>query len=393
MNIESVSNNGYNIAQLQGEFNVGTLSSVTPVLSSLIQDNPGNDLVIDMSEVVSIDSTSIRLLCNIKKKLENSRRKLYLLNPSDDQKEQLRQNQSDDEIPIIGNVSELQQNVNDATFQRYRPFTTPEDNILRYNAQCGVCGSPNVFGYLLEKNIFNWSWLSDEYFPVCKTQSGENFDYFSSLPIVCADCLTTSLDIDHFALTGEGDSTPRRHSTYNDQTKLFLSKTTKKRKKLLEENDILLTDTFFQFPRSRPSALSCYLLAESCARVAMANHQNVSMYSIGYLNYLALLYAEKSAKSELIDNCRTWLTQVLSDQEQYNHVQLAQSHFIIFIASLSLGKYKDLSKIMENFSNLMEQIGNVDDTADNLNSPMFWYSHADHIWKDEINKKSSAIVI
>ena len=393
MNIDSVSNNGYVIAQLRGEFNVGTLSSVTPALSSLIQDNPGNDLVIDMSEVVSIDSTSMRLLRNIKKKLDGSRRKLYLLNPSDDQKNQLRKDQSDIGIPIISNVSELQQNVNDATFQRYRPYTIPENDILRYNAQCGVCGSPNIHGYLLEKNNYEWSWLADDYFPVCKTQSGENFDYFATLPIVCADCLTTSLDIDHFVLTGEGDSIPRHNSTYNDQTKLFLSKTTKKRKKLLEENDTILTDTFFQFPRSRPVAFSCYLLAESCARVAMANHQNVSMYTIGYLNYLALLYAEKSAKSELIDNCRTWLTQVLSDQEQYNHVQLAQSHFIIFIASLSLGKYKDLSKIMENFSNLMEQIGKVDDTADNLNSPMFWYSHADRIWKEEIDKKSSAIVI
>ena len=392
MNIETVSNNGYNIAQLQGAFTVGALSSVTPVLSSLIEDYPGNALVIDLSEVESIDHSSIRLITNIKKKLESSHQKLYLLNPNDTLQAQSASVPTASDVTIIENISELQQNVNDATYQRYLPYTTSENGYLRLNATCGICGSNNVFGYLLEKNNYEWGWIKNEFFPTCNLQNGESFDYFGSLPIVCADCLTASIEIDHFNLV-DADNNVRHHSKLNDQTKLFLSKTTKKRKKLLEEYDTIIGDTFFQCPRSRPIALSCYLLAESCARIAVANHQGVSMFTVGYLNYIALLFAEKTSKTELIDNCRTWLTQVLTESDQYNHVQLAQSHFIIFIASLSLGKYKDLSKIMENYSTLIEQIGNVGDTANNLNSPMFWYQHAETIWKEEINKKSSAIVI
>ena len=117
------------------------------------------------------------------------------------------------------------------------------------------------------------------------------------------------------------------------------------------------------------------------------------MFTIGYLNYLTLLFSDKSTKERLIDNCRTWLTQTLSDQEQYNHVEISQSFFIVFVASLSLGKYKDLSKIMENYNAFMDQIGTVSEESNDINSPHFWFNRADEIWKDEIAKKSSAITL
>ena len=394
MGIETVSNNGFDIAVLDGALTVSELASLTPALSSLLQEHPQNSIVLDMSKVTSVDASTSRLLQNIKKKMDAANRRLYLLNPDEEQLSQLNPPGSTSPIPVINSISELQENVNLNTFKRYLPYAyEDEGGQLRLRLSCGVCGSSNVFGYLINKNDFEWKWPSEDYFPECVfTESGESFDFFGALPIVCTECLTTSIEIANFNVVDE-NNTIKYHSTFNDQIKLLLSKTIKKRKKILEEINVTIGDSFFKYPRNRMATLYCYLLAESCSRIASVNYNDSDMFTVGYLNYIALLYCEKTMKQGLIDNCRTFLTQVVSAPDRYNLIQLAQSYYIIFVSSLSLGKFKDLSKIMENYTDLIEQAGTVSDTPNSLDSPSFWFNRADEIWKNEISSKSSAIVL
>lgn len=162
---------------------------------------------------------------------------------------------------------------------------------------------------------------------------------------------------------------------------------------MIDDIGMVIGDNFFKFPRNNTAALYSCLLSESCARIAAVNQTTVSLFSVGLLNYLALQYADTTLKTELIDNCRTWLTQALNTPEKYSVVQQAQSYFILLISSLSLQKYKDLSKIMESFSHLIEASSNVGIEINNLNNPIFWYEKAAEVWKDEIAKKSSAFTM
>ena len=391
MDIETVGNNGFQIAILKGPLSIGSFSSLTPVLSGLINKYPDNDLVLDLSAVPSIDINAMRLLRNLKKRLESTNCKLYLLHPDEALRTSIKETCAENDIAIIMDINELQRSVNRDTFEMYRPYTYPEGEYSRLRATCGVCGSENVFGYLLNQNNYTWHWPYNDYFPECMTHDGNSFDYFATLPIVCADCYTASIDIAHFNLA-DADGVVHRHSSYSDQVKLLLSKGIKKRKKIIEELNVIISDTFFKAPRNRTTALGCYLLAENCARVASVHQSTTATFTVGYLNYLTLFFAETSMKQNLIDNCRTWITQAISSPEACNHMQLAVSYFIIFIASLSLEKYKDLSKIMEDYSDLMKSFDSVSDSAANLDSPLFWYNRAEEIWKEEISRKSSAIL-
>lgn len=392
MDIETVSNNGFQIAILKGPLSVGSFSSVTPLLSGLIQKFPDNDLVLDLSGVSSIDMSALRLLQNLRKRLDGANCRLYLLNPENELKTSILGSPAGSEMTIIADINELQRSVNRNIFEMYRPYTYPEGDYSRLRASCGVCGSQNVFGYLLNQNDYTWKWPYNDYFPECVTHEGESFEYFAVLPIVCADCYTASIDISHFNLIDTEEGRVRRHSCFSDQVKLLLSKGIKKRKKLIEELNVIVADTFFQAPRNRITALGCYLLAEHCARVASVHQSTSGTFMVGYLNYLTLFFAEASMKQGLIDNCRTWLTQAIANPEECNHMQLAVSHFIIFIASLSLEKYKELSKIMDDFTELMKSLESVSDSSANLDSPLFWYNRAEMIWKDEISRKSSAFM-
>jgi anti-anti-sigma regulatory factor len=392
MNIETVSNNGFHIAILHDDLTISTLSSLTPALSSLMQDNPKDDIVLDLSDVPTIDGSVIRLLQNIRKKLETTERKLYLLNVTEALKNQLDTFTGENKLPMIDSLTELHKNVNNDNYQYYLPFTYPEGDFLRFHCSCGVCGSKDVFGYHLKQTDYRWTWPENDYFPMCTSASGEPFDFFASLPIVCAECLTTSVDITNFNLY-DADNQLKRHGNFDDQTKLLLSKSAKKRKKILDKNTTAIGDTFFKCPRNGKTAFYVYQLAESCARIAVVNHPGTTMFTIGYLSYLSLLFSDKASKERLIDNCRTWLTQTLSDQNLYNHVELSQSFYIVFVASLSMGKYKDLNRIMENYNTFIEQIGSISDEANDINSPHFWFTRADEIWKDEIARKSSAITL
>ncbi|MBN1757016.1 MAG: STAS domain-containing protein [Chitinispirillaceae bacterium] len=391
MEIETVGNNGFQIAILKGPLSIASFSSLTPALSSLIQKFPDNDLVLDLSGVPSIDTNAIRLLLNLKKRLEGIGCRLYLLNPENTLRETITTSASGQEMSIISDISELQRSVNRSTFETLRPYTFEEAGYSRFRATCGICGSNHVYGYLLNENEFTWQWPENDYFPECITREGESFDYFAALPIVCSDCYTASIDISHFNLVDENGAI-KRHSSYSDQIKLLLSKGIKKRKKLLEELNVIIADSFFQSPRKRLNALGCYMLAETCAKIASVHQSANGMFTVGYLNYITLFFAEPSMKQNLIDNCRTWLTQAIASPDECNHTQLAISHFIIFIASLSLQKYKDLRKIMEDFSELMKNLGSVSDSSANLESPLFWYNRAETIWKEEIAKKSSVIM-
>ena len=147
------------------------------------------------------------------------------------------------------------------------------------------------------------------------------------------------------------------------------------------ELSVAIGDNFFLYPRDRNASLQAYLLAEACARVMYSQNSISNAFTVGYMNYLALNYAEQSQKNGLIGAMRTWFTQVLNTQENLNHTQLAQTYYILLVAALYLNKRKDFEVLSEAFSDMMPA-ALINESIVSIDSPKFWYEKARYLWNE-----------
>jgi hypothetical protein len=60
------------------------------------------------------------------------------------------------------------------------------------------------------------------------------------------------------------------------------------------------------------------------------------------------------------------------------------------MASLNLDKIKEASAMHTEFSQMVEKLpGSVAKTG--ISSPLFWYQQAQHVWQNEIRRRSQVI--
>ena len=176
----------YVVVSLTGELRLHMLPSLTPQLSNYINHYPGRSLVLDLSEVISADSSTLRLFLNLKKRVEGNKSDLYLLRPSQEVLHLLGDVNLDKVFSIIQDSQELQHQITHSHYKTYLPYTTPEKSMLRLKCSCAVCGSKAVIGYLIDQNSFTWRWGEESYYPVCMGADSEVFDYYGALPIICS---------------------------------------------------------------------------------------------------------------------------------------------------------------------------------------------------------------
>ena len=74
----------YDIFDLPVEIRVNILPLISPQLSNYMTENPRKDLVLNLSSVKFLDSSTIKLLVNLHKRMESDKKRLYLLKPSND---------------------------------------------------------------------------------------------------------------------------------------------------------------------------------------------------------------------------------------------------------------------------------------------------------------------
>lgn len=379
----------YDIFTLHGDVTVGTIIGITAELNKYTAKNLKKDLVIDLAEVEYIDSSGIRLLVNLNKKMELLKRQFYLLSPSKSVLHLFKQTNMEKVLAIIDSMETLEKKVTANNYARYLPYTTNENDLLRLNCSCAVCGSSNVIAYLVDQNALEWRWINDEVFPTAfKKGTEEVIDYFGITPIVCLECFMTSIKISDFNIAS--DDTTVIRSTLKDGTKNLLSKAIKKMKKMVESEEDLDVNVYFLHPRNHSAAYKIYQLAELCARTTVITKTDASPFDVGYLNYLAIRYATFKQKEEHINNCRTWFTQVANNASEYSIYEVLVSYFSLFISDLDLNKTKEANQRLNEFSGMIEKLP-PSVTITGITSPQFWYTQAELIWKKEISEKSSEI--
>jgi anti-anti-sigma factor len=377
----------FDILRLRGDIKVQILPALSPALSEHIAAHPQQHLVLDLADLTAVDASVTKLLVNIRKKLEAHDRKLYLLHAPEKFAAQLKGSGLTD---AIGDIHELERGLYEDLFRTLAPYTVDEHDLKRLQCGCVVCGTRNVAGYLLDHNAYSWSWRDDDFFPTCTDAAGESFDYFAALPVVCLDCYMVSTDLHHFNII-DADGEIAHHSTLSENAKMHLTKNIKKRKKIVDGFEDAAKEQFFLYPRVRSACYAVYLLADSCARTLALNKNDADPFLVGFLNYLAIRYAEVERKEELIDNARTWLTQALAEKKIRAHFERAQAYFVLFGAALSLEKVKEANLIHQDFSAMMETISYSKTARSNINSPLFWFDQMQCLWRKEIEKKSTTL--
>jgi hypothetical protein len=253
-----------------------------------------------------------------------------------------------------------------------------------------VCGSDKVIGYLLDANLYEWRWQGEDPFPISYVAgSDRSFDLFSLQPIVCLDCFMCATDIAFFNCTKDGAIVTK--SILDENSKLLLSKSIKKRKKMVE-TEIAVGDKTFDHPRNQLVNFLCYQLAESCARSISLNKKTSNSFSIAYMNYLMIKYAAAERRNEYVDNCRTWFSQVIAEKENYNHLQLSMANFVLVVTNLTLHKIKEAGQIHQVFKDQIESIPVCIDPH-SFQSPVFWFNQASAIWQKEISSRTKEMQI
>jgi anti-anti-sigma factor len=385
MELTHISSRGFDAFTLKGKLVISSLLSLTTALSRHVQEHPDKDLALEMSGVERIDSSGLRLVINLKKRLEALHHDLYIVAPSPAVTELFGQTNLTAILTVIDSLEQIQRRKATDVFEVCRRFAADTDGWLSLRCSCPVCGSPHVSAYLIETGAYRWGWEGVEAFPTAfAPESEQPVEVFGHLPLVCLDCYMASTDVSDFNVL-EGEQIARR-SMMRDTAKSLLGKSMKKRKKLMEIG-VAIGDRFFEHPRDRRACYQAFLLAATCARTLAMDRKRAHPFTIGYLNYLALRFAPESAAHEHLGNCRTWLTQALSTPQSLTPTETAIAHFALFSVTRQLAKTKEASQLYTTFARFIEQHPPAE-TDESITNPRFWFSQAERIWHTDIEGKS-----
>ncbi|MBD3322612.1 MAG: anti-sigma factor antagonist [Chitinivibrionales bacterium] len=367
----------YDVFSLEGQLKIDSIPLVSPKLQSHIQANPEKDLVLDLSNTGFMDSSGIRLLVNIKKKKEATKKKLYILSPSDRIRELFQNVNLLDIMDIVDSCEQVHTKSVNNQLKKYESFAHAEGDLLRLDLSCPLCNSCQVAGYSINPHAYTWEWGEwkwdgDELFPVAKSrETGSEIDFFALHPIICTQCLLCSTDNVWFNAVKD-DTTPVE-SGLDIQLRSKLTKAAKERGRIAQTN-FVISDSFFDAPRDSKASFLLYALAADCAECLPLQK---NMFIRGYYHYCSAKYAHSSALQEIFGKARTWLAGAINDSESYSPSELAKIFFMAMNTAYYLNKENEASSAYDRLTSLA---GNIrPGLMPSFDDPHFWYSQAGKI--------------
>jgi hypothetical protein len=375
----------FDVMTANGDLTLNALFNLTSQLSRLMLEHPDRDCALDITNAAIIEPSVVKFFTNAKKRKEEQNGKLFLIKPVESIVSILQSINALDILPMLNSSDELENQAGEKRRSMLLNHTTEENGQHRLKALCPACGSERVAGYLLDLNSYDWKWFEDDPFPISTIKGTEDyFDVFGLLPLICIDCFMASITVSDFTILH--DKTPVSKSTLDENSRHLLSKSIKKRRDIISSRNIDPESAFFN-PRNKDTSLIALSMAELCSRTLAVNKKTSDPYTVGFLNYLMIRYAEDDSKDELIDNCRTWFTQSLVQHEPLTPGRLAIAYFVLIVSDINLGKTKEAAIAFNQFTTLAEaQAGEV--AVAPFISPKFWYSQAERLWQKDVDEKT-----
>jgi len=384
MEMQFLIKNGFTEVVLSGNVNMSSLITLTPQLNSHLNQYNNNHLVLNLSNTIYIDSSIIRLFLNVQKRLQESSKALYLLNPSQSIREILDTTNFNKAIPVIDSLAEFE---SECQSSKYLNYTFEENGMSRLMCSCEICGSKKVIGYFLDCSSIKWCWKDDDYFPVSINSEKQDFDFYSLLPVICTECYMCSVDLTHFNILDKTGAIALR-SNIDSKTKQFLSRAISKRKRIIEPSGPGLS---FLYPRDQLASYYAYLLVEDCLRTAAINKSCFNPFLIGAMRFINLRYCSEEEKEKIFKDCHLWLSQALRDNSYSSQGQLAKIYYMEMLSFLKTGDILYAKDIYKRFSDMILNCTSEANTV-LLESPHFWFEKAQMVWKNEIMKNSRVMI-
>lgn len=378
----------FDTISLEGDLTITSIIHVTSILSKHISSTRPKDLVLELSKISYMDSSGLRTIVNVNKQLEEKKHKLFIMQPSESVLNILEETNLNNVVEIIENTTALENAASENQFNMLKDYCTEaKDGWYKVNCTCPVCGSSETSSYIVNMNDLEWKWEEDDPFPVSVLKSsGEAAGYFSMIPNICHECYFTSIEIERFNVTDDLGEIIIKSDVTLEQKNMLL-KSVKKRKKMMDL-DIATGEKFFEYPRERLAVYKIYELAELCTRTIAILRKDMGPFDTGYINFIALRFAEKKLIPMHIDNARTWFTQALSKPKDLTSIEIAIANFAMMVLNINIGKMKEAGDFFKTMEDLAREIP---DTADNtsVNNPGFWFAQAEVIWHKEIQNRST----
>lgn len=380
----------FDTISLEGDLTITSIINVTSILSKHISSNRPKDLVLELSKISYLDSSGLRTIVNVKKQLEEKNHKLYIMQPSESVSNIMKETNLTNIIEVIENTTALENAESENQFKMLKDFCVEDkDGWYKVNCTCPVCGSNKTSSYIINMNDLKWKWEKDDPFPISILKNtDEHAGFFSMIPNICHECYFTSLEIEKFNVINEMGEIIIKSDVTLEQKNMLL-KSVKKRKKMMELN-VARGDKFFEYPRERLAVYKIYELAELCTRTIAVLRKDMGPFDTGYINFIAIRFAEKSLIPQHIDNARTWFTQALAKEKDLTSTQIAISNFAMMVLNINLGKMKEAGDFYKTMNNLSLEIPENADKS-SVNNPGFWFSQAEVIWQKEIKTRSDIL--
>ncbi len=377
----------FDTISIEGDLTITSIINVTAILSKHISSNRPKDLVLELSKISYIDSSGLRTIINVNKQLEEKKHKLYIMQPSEAVLHIMTETNLTNIIEIIENTTALENAASENQFNMLKDYCVEDkDGWYKVNCTCPVCGSNETSSYIINMNDLTWKWEQDDPFPISLLkETKDHAGYFSMIPNVCHECYFTSLEIERFNVINDTGEIIIKSDVTLEQKNMLL-KSVKKRKKMMELN-IATGEKFFEYPRERLAVYKIYELAELCTRTIAVLRKDMGPFDTGYINFIAIRFADKNIIPQHIDNARTWFTQALNKIGDLTSTEIAIANFAMMVLNINLGKMKEAGDFYKSIDELAKEIP---DTADNssINNPGFWFAQAEVIWQKEITTRS-----
>ncbi|MBD3344962.1 MAG: STAS domain-containing protein [Chitinivibrionales bacterium] len=367
----------YDVFTLEGQLKIDSIPRVSPKLQSHILSNPEKDLILDLSNTGFVDSSAIRLLVNLKKKKEETNRKLYILSPSERVREMFQSVNLTNVMDIVDSCEQVYSRALGAQVRKYEPYTRSEREFRRMDLFCPSCSSSHVVGYSIDPYACEWQWSEwkwegDELFPhATLKESGIEFDFFALQPIICPECWICSIEPDWFS--ARKDSEIAIHSILEPSQISRLQKTRKARNGIMQTGAVI-TDAYFSHPRDNEVCYLIYCLAADCVeRVETYNN-----FHRGFYHYCASKYAHTSKVKDTLSKARTWLKSAMDDEMAYNNSEYAKVLFMMMNIGYYLDKKNESYAAFDRLTDLTNKI--QPGMMPSYDDPHFWYTQAKRIY-------------